>query len=133
MVAISIPIFTSQLEKSRESTDVANIRDIYAEVSVGLLDGSLEKANDSMVVSGGYTATLNGDVEGAGTGTKTFTVTVAGVNFNQTSFSDWKIGSPEIAGVTVSAVPASATQPIVFTFTVGDNQTYLSGIAFATT
>lgn len=32
LVAISIPIFTSQLEKSRESTDAANIRAAYAEV-----------------------------------------------------------------------------------------------------
>ncbi len=32
LVAISIPIFTSQLEKSRESTDLANVRAAYAEV-----------------------------------------------------------------------------------------------------
>ena len=32
LVAISIPIFMSQLEKSRESTDMSNIRVAYAEV-----------------------------------------------------------------------------------------------------
>lgn len=32
LVAISIPIFSSQLEKSRESTDLANVRAAYAEV-----------------------------------------------------------------------------------------------------
>ena len=32
LVAISIPIFTSQLEKSREAVDKANIRAAYAEV-----------------------------------------------------------------------------------------------------
>lgn len=32
LVAISIPIFTSQLEKSREATDLANVRAAYAEV-----------------------------------------------------------------------------------------------------
>lgn len=32
LVAISIPIFTSQLEKSREAVDMANIRAAYAEV-----------------------------------------------------------------------------------------------------
>lgn len=32
LVAISIPIFTSQLEKGREATDAANIRSQYAEV-----------------------------------------------------------------------------------------------------
>ena len=30
-MAISIPIFTSQLEKAREATDVANLRAAYAE------------------------------------------------------------------------------------------------------
>ena len=32
LVAIAIPIFTTQLEKSRESTDIANVRAAYAEV-----------------------------------------------------------------------------------------------------
>lgn len=32
LVAIAIPIFTTQLEKSREATDAANIRSAYAEV-----------------------------------------------------------------------------------------------------
>ena len=30
LVAIAIPVFTSQLEKSREATDVANVRSAYA-------------------------------------------------------------------------------------------------------
>ena len=32
LVAIAIPIFTAQLEKSREATDAANLRSAYAEV-----------------------------------------------------------------------------------------------------
>ena len=32
LVAISIPIFTSQLEKSKEAVDAANLRAAYAEV-----------------------------------------------------------------------------------------------------
>lgn len=32
LVAIAIPVFTSQLEKSREATDIANVRSAYAEV-----------------------------------------------------------------------------------------------------
>ena len=32
LVAISIPIFTSQLEKAREATDLANVRSAYSEV-----------------------------------------------------------------------------------------------------
>ena len=38
LVAISIPIFTSQLEKSREATDAANIRAAYAQASVEVLE-----------------------------------------------------------------------------------------------
>lgn len=41
LVAIAIPIFTGQLEKSREAVDAANIRSQYAEViSDALLDGT---------------------------------------------------------------------------------------------
>lgn len=40
LVAISIPIFTSQLEKSREATDLANIRAAYAEVTAEALTDS---------------------------------------------------------------------------------------------
>lgn len=39
LVAISIPIFTSQLEKAREATDLANIRSAYAECSAAVLTG----------------------------------------------------------------------------------------------
>ena len=40
LVAIAIPIFTSQLEKAKEATDAANIRSAYAElVSQNLTDG----------------------------------------------------------------------------------------------
>ena len=38
LVAIAIPVFTSQLEKSREATDMANVRSAYAEVVVNYLD-----------------------------------------------------------------------------------------------
>jgi len=37
LVAISIPIFTTQLEKSREATDLANIRSAYAMVAAEML------------------------------------------------------------------------------------------------
>lgn len=41
LVAISIPVFTSQLEKAKEATDAANLRSAYAQViSTNLTDGS---------------------------------------------------------------------------------------------
>jgi len=33
LTAIAIPVFTAQLEKSREATDMANIRGAYAEIA----------------------------------------------------------------------------------------------------
>ena len=42
LTAISIPIFTSQLEKSREATDMANVRSAYAEVMVAANSGEEE-------------------------------------------------------------------------------------------
>ena len=46
LVAISIPIFTSQLEKARESADAANIHSQYGEVmSEALTSGENVKGN----------------------------------------------------------------------------------------
>ena len=38
LVAVAIPVFTAQLEKSREATDVANVRSAYAELVTNYLD-----------------------------------------------------------------------------------------------
>ena len=38
LVAIAIPVFTTQLERSREATDLANVRSAYAAVVTGYLD-----------------------------------------------------------------------------------------------
>ncbi len=41
LVAIAIPVFTSQLEKAREATDMANVRSAYAAAVIEFLgDGS---------------------------------------------------------------------------------------------
>ncbi|MBQ7474625.1 MAG: type II secretion system protein [Clostridia bacterium] len=37
LVAIAIPIFTAQLEKSREATDIANVRSAYANLVANYL------------------------------------------------------------------------------------------------
>ena len=65
LVAISIPIFTSQLEKSREATDLANARSAYAELMVAAIseDGASAKASVSSytitgTADGEYTATV---------------------------------------------------------------------------
>ena len=44
LVAIAIPIFNSQLEKSRDATTVANIRSAYAEAQTAFLTSSGDTA-----------------------------------------------------------------------------------------
>ena len=51
LVAISIPIFTAQLEKAREATDAANIRSLYAEVQTAALTGEKGKADTDSTVA----------------------------------------------------------------------------------
>lgn len=38
LVAVAIPVFTAQLEKSREATDVANLRSAYGEAIAKYMD-----------------------------------------------------------------------------------------------
>lgn len=56
LVAISIPIFTSQLEKAREATDVANIRSAYAEAAAEAITAevgsTITKSTNKMQSSG---------------------------------------------------------------------------------
>ena len=49
LVAISIPVFSSQLEKSREAVDAANIRAKYAELMTSVVTGDY-KTTDSYEV-----------------------------------------------------------------------------------
>ena len=49
LVAISIPIFTTQLERSREATDMSNIRAAYAEAVADYLAKGATKATSAQV------------------------------------------------------------------------------------
>ena len=82
LVAISIPIFTTQLEKSRESVDESNIRAAYAEVMAAALTDS--KKNEGNVT---YTAS---------TGKYSAEVVL------KQQEDGWKTGITDIGGVTVS-------------------------------
>lgn len=44
LVAIAIPVFTTQLEKSREATDVANVRSAYATLMADYLQDTAENS-----------------------------------------------------------------------------------------
>ncbi len=48
LVAIAIPVFTTQLEKSREATDIANVRSAYANIVAAYIT---EGVDQSMTVT----------------------------------------------------------------------------------
>ncbi len=72
LVAIAIPIFSSQLEKAREATDAANIRAIYAQLSADVLLGNTTTTGPNVAVT--YNVA---DSAGVITGTATYTMTQA--------------------------------------------------------
>ena len=49
LVAISIPIFTSQLERSKEATDLSNIRAAYAEAVADYLGAGATTSKSAKV------------------------------------------------------------------------------------
>ncbi len=79
LVAISIPIFNSQLEKAREGTDLANLRNAYAECSTAILTAPAS-------VTGYY---------------KTITL-------KQQNTDNWIIDVTDVAGQNLSGVAPSA-------------------------
>ena len=55
LVAIAIPVFTSQTEKAKQAVDAANLRAAYAEAMVLYLDGDTTGAkSEKMVHTGGF-------------------------------------------------------------------------------
>ena len=118
LTAIAIPVFTSQLEKSREATDLSNIRADYAEIQAALLTGDLSTTSTSLTLSNGHTATLAGDTTAAGD----FTVEVAGFKVAQKT-ADWQTTDFDIAGVNKTnvsvTIPSSGTATVTYTYTVG--------------
>lgn len=102
LVAVAIPVFTNQLEKSRESTDLANVRAAYAAVvSAAITDDPSCKQAD-----GTFQATVDLVQKQDGWTTDTEKLVLGGV-----PFSEWE-GSPGAGGrciVTVTPVTAAST------------------------
>ncbi|MDY4050145.1 MAG: prepilin-type N-terminal cleavage/methylation domain-containing protein [Eubacterium pyruvativorans] len=86
LVAISIPIFTSQLEKSRDATDEANVRSAIAEVTAAVLSDDKDESSDADVkynkADGSYTMTVEakGQKEGwSGAKSTTESIKIGGI------------------------------------------------------
>ena len=65
LVAIAIPVFTSQLDKSKAATDAANIRSGYAAVQTEVLTTNISSSKNYYLKSDGSVAEATGTTSGA--------------------------------------------------------------------
>lgn len=86
LVAVSVPIFNSQLEKSREATDLANVRSAYAQVMTEAMSKDIP---ESVAV---FLKQTQDDWQ-----TK-LPITIGGVTFDGNSSDNWK-GKPKGKGM----------------------------------
>ena len=100
-MAISIPIFTSQLEKAREATDLANVRSAYAEISAAALSEDEAPTNTTNIT---FTRT----------GSANAYVYTAVVTLTQKE-DGWKTanGDKAVAGVTATGSPTASGKATV--------------------
>lgn len=64
LVAIAIPVFTAQLNKAKEASDVANVRSLYAQLQADAMTGDSQTltgtiGEDSTIVYGENTYKFN--------------------------------------------------------------------------
>lgn len=99
LVAISIPIFSNQLEKAREATDLANIRSAYAECSAAVLTG------DSDTTNGVNYKKANGDTPAQATKNVTLTQKKKGWQTETTT----EVGGKALSSLTYKEPTSGAT------------------------
>jgi type II secretory pathway pseudopilin PulG len=90
LIAIAIPVFTSQLENARDATSVANIRSAYAEAQTAYI------TKDTKTDHAKYDAT-----EG--------TVTVKNVHIESNQANDWSGQAAKLPFIDALAAGADAT------------------------
>lgn len=107
LVAVSIPIFTAQLEKSREAVDQANIRDAYAVIAADSLSPTtgLDGINGTDKIK--YT-----DASTDSTGKVTPASAVITLTQKQ---DDWQTDAKDIAGVDCSSLAVGAGKKVQVT------------------
>lgn len=103
LVAISIPIFTSQLEKSREAVDLANIRAAYAEASAAALTD-----DKKTVTEGGNTVTYTA---ATGDAAAKYSVDVA-IKQQKTG---WGVADPKCANQDLSTLSVKSGDTVTVT------------------
>lgn len=112
LVAISIPIFTSQLEKARRATTAANLRSAYAEASAAVLsyDNGASVTTDSSTTN---STAITGAATVTSYSSNTYTVTVSNVNLQSNSIEGNDVPFTIKQGVTLS----KGEKTVTFTIT----------------
>ena len=113
LVAISIPIFSTQLEKSRDSVSVANMRAAYAEASAAYL------------VANGQAVAKQDHVTVAAVAEGKQVVTVENVAIKSQKADEWSGLASELPFVAPTDPGAAGTKSVnktmTFTFTAGSS------------
>lgn len=123
LVAISIPIFTSQLEKARDGVSIANIRAAYAQAQSAYLTADGKTANADTDVTVAY------DTNG-----KVSKITVANVVIKSEKANNWSGVGAQLPWVTAAdqVTPAdtgeSGTKNVEFTY---DSTGKITAVALA--
>ena len=91
LVAISIPIFNSQLEKSREAVDLSNMRAAYAVVQTDILTEDFDNY-DGTLTGGAGTLTTYYDLSGKTVKTKPTTA------YGKSTVTDVQSSSVDLPG-----------------------------------
>lgn len=108
LVAIAIPIFTSQLEKAREATDLANLRAAYAECTTAVLTGNSETTDVVKDETGSYK--------------KEVKLTQKTAGFADNSTASVKIGNVELKSADFKTGTATVTVTSTGTATIVINE-----------
>ncbi|WP_044932635.1 type IV pilin protein [Oribacterium sp. NK2B42] len=95
LVAISIPIFTTQLEKSREATDLANLRSAYAAGQVQAMTGDILSGTDPATGKLYYDPSVDGSLTQSG-----------GATIGQGTATDGKV---DLSGIPTGIIEYTAT------------------------
>ncbi|MBR3317082.1 MAG: prepilin-type N-terminal cleavage/methylation domain-containing protein [Atopobiaceae bacterium] len=110
LIAIAIPVFTSQLEKSRDTTSIANVRSAYAESQAAYL--SETEGNKNVKINK--------------TGNKITSVEVSGVEFQgvQTGWSGANTNLPkDVTWTALTDAVGGEAGSYTLTFTYADDGT----------
>ena len=102
LVAIAIPVFSTQLEKSRDATSVANLRSAYAEAVTALLTGDSTSKVTLNITSG------NGSIQ------------VAGVKILTQKADSWNGNGADLPFTVADGGTKVSSATVSFTITNGD-------------